>query len=335
MRFGRAVAALTDASIADAVYRGALQGLLGRAGPKRCPQCWIVRPLAKFIGGRRNRREVRRCASCRDRYRGWRTLTDAERLERVRSPRARGRARFTSRNAGSRPGREERRVLFVRSSKNRKTGPIPVSVTDEGSCPASCPLQGAGCYAAYGHAGARWRSASREGVTWAEFCAVVASLPPGTLWRHNEAGDLPGDGRPDGGLDHVALAALVVANRGRRGFTFTHRPLSSAADRLAVRRANAEGFIINLSADSLADADRLAALEVGPVAVVLPEGAPRAASRTPGGLKVVVCPAQTHDLTCLECRLCAAPGRKSVVAFLAHGQGRALVSEIVRTKRAS
>ena len=228
-------------------------------------------------------------------------------------------------------------MLFVRRSLNRKTGPIPVSTTDEGSCPSSCPLRGAGCYAAYGHPGGRWREVPRRGMSWADFCAAVVSLPEGQLWRHNEAGDLPGrrDDRTGLGLDHAALALLVAANRGRRGFTFTHRPLSTAADRLAVHRANARGFVVNLSADSLADADRLAALEVGPVVVVLPHDAPSTASRTPAGCKVVVCPAQTHGLTCLDCQLCAVATRKSIVAFRAHGQGKALVSEIVRAKRAS
>ena len=37
----------------------------------------------------------------------------------------------------------------------------------------------------------------------------------------------------------------------------------------AIADANANGFVVNLSADTLAEADELAALNVGPVVVVL------------------------------------------------------------------
>lgn len=322
-------------SIASALLRGALRGFhrAGVFGLQRCPQCWRELPPQDFVSDRGPWTSTQ-CLRCRVRYRGWGRLTDAQRLKRVR--------RHTQASTTVHDG--PRRVVLTPRSNNHKTGPIPVSVTDDGSCPSSCPFQGAGCYAAYGHLGGRWRTIPQRGVSWDKFCELVTQLPQGQLWRHNEAGDLPGDGRPGDGLDHAALAQLVLANRGRRGFTFTHRPLSSAADRIAVRRANAEGFVVNLSADSLEDADRLAALQVGPVAVVLPAPTgswgpglahPGPRVHTPGGLKVVVCPAQTHGMTCLQCRLCAVPGRKSVVGFLAHGQGKALVTQIVRTKRST
>lgn len=246
MSLARLAMTLVDRSIGDAIYLGAMRAFSGH-GSKRCPQCWRVRPLDHFLGGRGARRVVSQCARCRARYRGWDALTNAQRLARVRDKRTIPGAKQPGTHPGSRYAKQaqgERRVLFVRRSLNRKTGPIPVSTTDEGSCPSSCPLRGAGCYAAYGHPGGRWREVPRRGMSWADFCAAVASLPEGQLWRHNEAGDLPGDGRAISGadgLDHAALAALVDANRGRRGFTFTHRPLSTAADRLAVRRANARG----------------------------------------------------------------------------------------------
>jgi hypothetical protein len=48
-----------------------------------------------------------------------------------------------------------------------------------------------------------------------------------------------------------------------------------------------------------------------------------------------VCPAETGAaLTCKTCQLCAIPTRKTIVGFIAHGQSAALVSEIVRGKRA-
>jgi hypothetical protein len=179
-------------------------------------------------------------------------------------------------------------------------------------------------------------------MSWSTFCDAVAALPEGQLWRHNEAGDLPGKGDR---IDVNAMAALVAANDGRRGFTFTHKPVlddddehvrPTALNRACVRAANRMGFTVNLSADSLEQADRLAALGVGPVVVVLPQGASNGASKTPGGRQVVVCPAQTtKGMTCARCQLCANATRKSIVGFKAHGQFRASVTQLVQLGRKS
>lgn len=84
--------------------------------------------------------------------------------------------------------------------------------------------------------------------------------------RHNQAGDLPGKG---GEIDAEALQ-LVEANQGKRGFTYTHKPMT-AANMAAVKAANDSGFTVNLSANNLTHADELAALAIAPVVTVLPE----------------------------------------------------------------
>ena len=121
-------------------------------------------------------------------------------------------------------------------------------------------------------------------------------------------------------------------NAGRRGFTFTHRYGTERAQS-ALAHANAGGFTVNLSADSLEEADRLYDLSVGPVAVLLPHDVPDRHLKTPAGRTVVVCPAQTEGLTCLDCRLCAHPTRSSVVGFKAHGQFKKHVPELVQLRR--
>lgn len=171
-----------------------------------------------------------------------------------------------------------------------------------------------------------WRNVTEGtyGASWREFCASVAALPMGQVWRHNQAGDLPGD-RHD--VDAEALAALTTANRGRRGFTFTHYDvLANLANRAAVAAANVAGFVVNLSANNLTHADALAALQIAPVAVVLPaETAPRADVRTPDGRRVVVCPATYLDkVSCETCQLCARASRKTIVGFPAHGAAKRL-----------
>jgi hypothetical protein len=223
----------------------------------------------------------------------------------------------------------ERYHLSLKSA-NPKTGPIPVSTTTAGTCPDACPLRGAGCYAEQWPLAWFWRklgTAKLKGLTLRQFCRRVAALPTGQLWRHNQAGDLPGKGDA---IDVGALAAIARANEGRKGFTYTHKPMGRgwARNRAAVRAANAKGFVVNLSADSLTEADGLAALGVGPVVTLLPLGQ-TGPVRTPEGRLVVVCPAYTHGVDCQRCKLCAWGQRQVVVGFPAHGARAKTVTRIV------
>ena len=177
------------------------------------------------------------------------------------------------------------RLTFVRRSQNRKTGPIPISMSPEVTCPSSRPLRRNGCYAKYGPLGWHWDrlSSGETGISWKAFLEAVRGLPEGELWRHNVAGDLPGDGAK---INIPMLAQLVEANRGRRAFTYTHKP-ASAENLAAIRDANRLGFTINLSANILEEADELARKKAGPVVVILrADAAFRVLEPTPEGRKV-------------------------------------------------
>ncbi len=210
-------------------------------------------------------------------------------------------------------------------SSNAKTGPIPVSTTSAKTCPPSCPFNnGGGCYAGSGPLAMHWRkvTARERGSNWKAFCGQIASLPEGTLWRHNQAGDLCGEGET---VNRAELRQLVRANAGRRGFTYTHKT-NRAQSLAAIRQANAEGFTVNLSANSLPHADQLARTGAGPVVVVLPSDATRN-TFTPEGRKVVVCPATIRDgVTCATCQLCAKGARSVIIGFPAHGTSARKVS---------
>ena len=93
---------------------------------------------------------------------------------------------------------------FTRVSSNAKTGPIPVTTTSAGSCPPTCSFKGNGCYAESGPLALHGRALTngKRGGTLAELCEKVAALPRHQLWRHNQAGDLPGFG---GDLDPGAV----------------------------------------------------------------------------------------------------------------------------------
>ena len=129
----------------------------------------------------------------------------------------------------------------------------------------------------------------------------------------------------------VSEGTISMVRHGlRRGASKLSPNLASNGD--LIREANRDGFTINLSADSLEDADRLTDMEIGPVAVVVAHDAP-IRLKTPAGRRVTICPAESSKMTCDECRLCANPKRKTIIGFRAHGQSKAIVSELVRERR--
>lgn len=217
-------------------------------------------------------------------------------------------------------------IKFTRISRNSKTGPIPTTITSSDSCPIICPLQNNGCYAGSGMVGLHWRKTDKgENVTdWEGLCNQIKALPKGQLWRHNVAGDLPHNSQA---IDFALLSELVHANKGKQGFTYTHHQMDASTEvgvynQQKVKQANKSGFTINLSANNLEHADKLKALDCGPVVTIVPEDYPKTGT-TPDGHSVVTCPA-THndDVTCATCGICAVPTRKAIIAFPVHGSGK-------------
>jgi hypothetical protein len=217
--------------------------------------------------------------------------------------------------------------FITKKSANKKTGPIPVSTTGRDTCPNSCPFKNNGCYADGFPLKGRWDEVTdgRRGGTLEAMCETIAALPKGQLWRHNQAGDLPGK---NGRIRKRDLRAIVKANEGRNGFTFTHYNPATADNGAAIREANAKGFTINLSANNLGHADVLAQLDVGPVAVVLPANFDTQKTVTPAGRKVAQCPATYRETSCAECGLCAKRDRKVIVGFPAHGNAKRKADKI-------
>jgi hypothetical protein len=214
-------------------------------------------------------------------------------------------------------------------SRNVKTGPIPVSTTSAESCPKACPFNNAnkgGCYAESGPLALHWRKVTQgaSGDSYGAFLDKISHLPKGQLWRHNQAGDLVGKGDA---LDIVALSLLVRANKGKRGFTYTHKPLATQEERDAIAQANKAGFTVNLSGNNPAHADTLADMGIAPVVTVLPANQTENTT-TPKGRKIVVCPATVRDdVSCATCGLCARQ-RDAIVGFPAHGPSKRKASEI-------
>ena len=225
------------------------------------------------------------------------------------------------------------RVHLTKKSANRKTGPIPVSTTSEDTCPRSCPFYGEGCYADQGPLRIHWRkvSAHDRGTEFRSFLTQVRSLERSQIWRHNQAGDLPGKGNR---INRRLLEQLCNASKGTRGFTYTHKPVQGDSDtaqrnRDAIKSNNSIHFTINLSANGVEHADELVKLGIAPVTTVLSSNTDVRSFTSPGGNKVVVCPViYDESITCSTCKLCAHPTRKSIIGFPAHGAQKKQVDEV-------
>lgn len=222
-------------------------------------------------------------------------------------------------------------VALTRVSGNAKTGPIPTSVTARESCPTTCPFYDQGCYAKYGPAAIHWRKVSNHdrGHSWSEFISQIRNLPHGQLWRHNVAGDLPHN---DGNIAYHRLKELMTANKGRRGFTYTHHILNEH-NIVSLQNANMSGFTVNVSTENVEIADSVMTQWEIPAVAVVSSDEKRRFFKTSSGRKVIVCPATIHEnVTCATCGLCAQAKRKFIIAFPAHGVAKKIVSRKVTNK---
>lgn len=245
------------------------------------------------------------------------------------------------------------RFHFTRVSSNSKTGPIPTVMISRASCPPSCPLYDGGCYARGGNVRIHWDRVDVKGKEFSEFLQDIRDLPEDQVWRYAVAGDLPGLGELVSGQ---MLGLLVGANKGRKGFTYTHKDPRNPNNAKAIASANKKGFTINLSSNNVEQADEYLALGIAPVVTLIPDDygndsvtTERAQgnkvvkktvkvwkqTRTPGGARVVQCPAEYSAVSCATCGgaqgpLCRRAGRQFVVGFTTHGSAKRKASDVAR-----
>lgn len=220
------------------------------------------------------------------------------------------------------------RFHLSRFSSNTKTGAIPVSTGSRATCPDSCPFKKHGCYADNYGLNFHWDAITRgeRGVDWKQHLRDVAALPAGILWRAWQAGDLP---HTAGRISRRFLLGLIQANKGKRGFTYTHHKLSLGENLQLIRQANRQGLTINVSTESESAADSAIAAGL-PAVVVVPSDEQRTTWHTPAGNVVLVCPAQRSDTkTCADCGLCQSRGKRVIIGFIAHGTSKGKIDAIV------
>ena len=231
------------------------------------------------------------------------------------------------------------RYAYTHISSNSKLGGLPATTTSKDSCPITCGYNpasgGSGCYASYGPSEWQWRKLddpnNDKALDIHQLAERLSRLRKHTLFRHNQAGDLPGNGLE---INPTELELLVDACGHADGFGFSHYRPDIGDNAALILAANQGGLTINMSAETLTQVDDLVALGIGPVVVALPADQ-RKAMKTPAGNHVAICPTYLDDrVTCASCGICQKVDRRSVVGFPAHGAGKAKVERIFWAKAA-
>jgi len=233
-------------------------------------------------------------------------------------------------------------------SGNEKCGPIGVSTSSRATCSMTCPFHpdnGGGCYADAGyHLRNHWNlvTSGARGLPFNDFLDQIRKLKPDTYFRHNQAGDCVLDDM--GNISLKFLNGILDAIKHlKASWTYTHHKIESQINIDRIKKANKEGFTINVSTESLTELDKTLNRDlVGVVVIpsinnpdieayeVLEEGKSKPTTyykqvnkiTTPEGNRVVVCPAQTRpNVTCKTCGLCSRADRKFSLAFITHGTG--------------
>lgn len=210
-------------------------------------------------------------------------------------------------------------AIAVELSANAKTGPVSATYASQASCPSSCALRGAGCYAETGMVGIQTRRLNRTKATPLQIAraesAAIAALSGTRPLRLHVVGDACGARA----AAIVGKAALVYHRKHQAPvWTYTH------AWREAPRAAWGAGVSILASLESPAQAPAARAAGYGALAMVVAEHpADGRAARDQEGNLLIPCPAQTKGVQCVQCRLCWREDyltqAKAIVTFEAHG----------------
>lgn len=201
---------------------------------------------------------------------------------------------------------------------------MAVSTSAKSTCSPSCPFlpeNGGGCYAQSGPLNLHWLKVSSgdRGVDFATFLSELQTLPAGSAFRHNQAGDLPHN---NGKISETFIRKMIVSVKHLRTYTYTHHSLKLGENLSLIRKANRAGFTINVSCESEKQVDDAIAADL-PAVVVAKSDEIRTMWKTESGNTVIVCPAQRSDtVTCNDCMLCHKRHKKVAIAFLAHGTSK-------------
>lgn len=218
-------------------------------------------------------------------------------------------------------------ATLVLASKNAKIGDVSATYASiDGSCPSDCAHRDSGCYAQLGNvgihvnrldkanqkvSGKRSRQDARA-VARAEAREIKAAIADGLDTRPLRV-HVAGDCRTPSAAREIASA---VEGWSKPVWSYTHAWK-------AVDRENWGRVSVLASVDRAEDMPL--AFERGYAPAIVTESHPadgKAYTRA-DGVKVIPCPNQTRDVTCVQCGLCMNAGKlhamRAAIAFAAHG----------------
>lgn len=214
-------------------------------------------------------------------------------------------------------------ATLVLASKNVKIGDVSATYASiEGSCPTDCAHRDSGCYAQLGNVGIhsirlnkandkRTRQDARE-VARAEAREIKAAIAKGDDTRPLRV-HVAGDCRTP-----AAAREIAGAVEGWRPpvWSYTH-----AWKRVA--REDWGKVSVLASVDRAEDMDLAFSRGYAPAIVTETHPADGKAYTREDGIKVIPCPNQTRDVTCVQCGLCMNAGKlhamRAAIAFSGHG----------------
>lgn len=215
---------------------------------------------------------------------------------------------------------------------------MAVVTASRSTCPKTCPFRNNGCYANEYPLRWHWDALSKglRGGSFHDLMMGLRMLPRGEVVRYGDAGDFPGNGRRLDGPLVMRLAALCHT-QGLRMYGYTQYLKVGASDRRynvrIIRRAAEKGLVINVSDSGMTWVDAHMRRSL-PVAVVLPSDTTGKVLETPGGRRVVICPAIRGETNCKYCGgrrgpLCLRWDRKVAIGFPAHGPRKGRIDRML------
>lgn len=210
-----------------------------------------------------------------------------------------------------------RKVHWVSSSRDSKTGPVVASYSPKESCPDSCSLKEGGCYA--------WSlfylnilsKKIQNGTIKAKPLtdALKDRLHSARIVRHRIAGDIVSD------VKETVEECKVVAGEGLINIGYTHHWRAKEAQPL-------KGYF-RASCANLEEVMEARQMGWSPTLIV-PSGTPKSLILS-NGEKAFMCPARhgvegKKDITCNDCTLCRVDSKTAdkTVMFEVHGNAATL-----------
>ena len=219
-------------------------------------------------------------------------------------------------------------VIAVEISDNSKVGKISITAASQDSCPPTCPLRGAGCYAEVGRANLVTSRVNQSDVrdpleiAQAEANAIRTLSGRRMLRLH-----VVGDCYIDEGVRLLAKAASEhTAKAGKAVFTYTHGH--------STKRESWGEISVLRSCETFEQVKTAHEAGFASAMVVEEHESPNAQKRE--DFTIIPCPQQTGRVKdCAQCKLCSQDkklhSKKAVIAFAIHGSRAKKAKEVLNS----